>query len=129
MPRAAADAGHMTTPLIYTIVRAADWAAAEAAGAYQGSADDRRDGFLHFSDAAQVRASAARHRAGMPDLLLVGVDPAMLGDALKWEPAAGGKRPGFFPHLYGALPVAAVAAVTPLPLGPDGLHLFPPGIP
>ena len=41
-----------------------DWRAAQAAGEYRGSADDRRDGFLHFSTAAQVRASAARHRAG-----------------------------------------------------------------
>lgn len=117
------------TPPIYTLVRAADWTEAEAAGAYTGSADDRRDGFLHFSDATQVRASAAKHRAGVPDLLLVAVDPAALGDALTWETAAGGKRPGLFPHLYGVLPVAAVASVTPLPLGPDGLHLFPPTIP
>ena len=117
------------SPLIYTLVRAADWAAAEAAGAYHGSADDRRDGFLHFSDATQVRASAAKHRAGVPDLLLIAVDPTPLGDALAWEPAAGGKRPGLFPHLYGPLPFSAVATVTPLPLGPDGLHLFPPEIP
>lgn len=117
------------TPLIYTLVRAPDWAAAAAAGAYTGSADDRRDGFLHFSDATQLRTSAAKHRAGVPDLLLVAVDPALLGDALRWEPAAGGSRPGLFPHLYGPLPITAVASVTPLPLGPDGLHRFPPVIP
>ena len=119
----------MTAPTIYTLVRAADWAEAERLGAYHGSADDARDGFLHFSDAAQVRASAAKHRAGVPDLLLVAVDTARLGDALRWEPAAGGRRPGLFPHLYGALPLSAVAGVTPLPLGPDGLHRFPPEIP
>lgn len=118
-----------TEPLIYTLVRAADWHAAEAEGAYHGSADDRRDGFLHFSTAAQVRASAAKHRAGVADLLLVEVDAVALGEALRWEPAAGGKRPGLFPHLYGALPMAAVRAVTPLPLGGDGAHQFPGGIP
>jgi uncharacterized protein (DUF952 family) len=119
----------MTAPTIYTLVRTADWAEAEAQGAYHGSADDRRDGFLHFSDAAQLRATAARHRAGLPDLLLVAVEAAALGSALRWEPAAGGSRPGLFPHLYGALPLAAVRRVTPLPLGPDGLHRFPPEIP
>lgn len=117
------------TGLIYTLVRTADWAEAEAAGEYRGSADDRRDGFLHFSDAAQVRASAAKHRAGVPDLLLVAVDPDRLGEALRWEPASGGRRPGLFPHLYGTLPVASVTGVTPLPLAPDGLHRFPPEIP
>jgi uncharacterized protein (DUF952 family) len=114
------------SPLIYTMVRAADWREAEAAGAYRGSADDRRDGFLHFSTGAQLRASAAKHRAGERDLLLVEVDAAALGEALRWEPA--GSRPGLFPHLYGALPLSAVRAVTPLPLGPDGTHAFPAGI-
>ena len=42
--------------LIYTMVRAADWRAAEAVGEYRGSADDRRDGFLHFSAAGQLRS-------------------------------------------------------------------------
>ncbi|MBR0679672.1 DUF952 domain-containing protein [Roseomonas eburnea] len=112
---------------IYTLVRTADWRAAEAAGAYAGSADDARDGFLHFSAAGQVRASAAKHRAGVPDLLLVEVDAAALGVALKWEPAAGGKRPGLFPHLYAALPLAAVTRVVALPLDAEGLHTFPEG--
>lgn len=116
------------TDVIYTLVRAGDWAEAETAGAYHGSEDDRRDGFLHFSTADQVRASAARHRAGVPDLLLVAADVATLGEALRFEPAAGGRRPGLFPHLYGPLPMPAVRAVTPLPLGADGAHVFPEGI-
>lgn len=128
--------------LIYTMARSADWRAAEAAGAYHGSTDDRRDGFLHFSTAAQLRASAAKHRAGEADLVLVEVEAAALGPALRWEPAAGGKgdptrgsrvgspkRPGLFPHLYGPLPLSAVRSVVPLPLGSDGAHVFPPGIP
>ncbi len=114
---------------IYTLVRETDWRAAEAAGAYAGSADDARDGFLHFSAAGQVRASAAKHRAGVPDLQLVEADAALLGDALKWEPASGGKRPGLFPHLYAPLPLSAVVRVVPLPLGVDGLHRFPEGFP
>jgi uncharacterized protein (DUF952 family) len=114
---------------IYTLVRGADWRAAEQAGEYRGSADDARDGFLHFSSAAQVRGSAAKHRRGEADLWLVEADPARLGEALKWEPASGGSRPGLFPHLYGALPVAAVLSVTRLPLRADGTHAFPEGFP
>jgi putative PIN family toxin of toxin-antitoxin system len=127
-----AERGFVPTPqatTIYTLVRAADWRAAEAAGAHRGSADDARDGFLHFSTAEQVRASAAKHRRGEPELLLVAADAAALGPALRWEPAAGGRRPGLFPHLYGPLPLSAVRSVTALPLGADGLHAFPPGIP
>lgn len=116
-------------PLIYTLVRGADWRAAEAAGAYHGSADDLRDGFLHFSTAAQLRASAAKHRAGEADLWMVEADAAALGEALRWEPASGGSRPGLFPHLYAPLPVSAVRRAVHVPLGPDGLHAFPAGIP
>ncbi|MFM7607861.1 MAG: DUF952 domain-containing protein, partial [Alphaproteobacteria bacterium] len=65
--------------LIYTLVRAGDWQTAEHAGAYHGSADDRRDGFLHFSSAAQLRASAAKHRAGITNLLMVEVATDVLG--------------------------------------------------
>lgn len=115
--------------LIYTLVRAPDWRAAEQASAYHGSADDRRDGFLHFSTAAQLRASAAKHRAGITDLMMVEVAADALAEALKWEPASSGSRPGLFPHLYAALPLSAVAQVVPLPLGEDGLHQFPPSIP
>lgn len=115
--------------VIYTLVRASDWVAAEEAGAYLGSADDRRDGFLHFSTADQVRASAAKHRAGEADLVLVSADVVALGNVLRFEPASGGRRPGLFPHLYGVLPITAVRSVTPLPLGPDGAHVFPADIP
>lgn len=113
----------MTETFVYTLCRADDWTRAEAAGRYDGSADDRRDGFLHFSTAAQVAESAARHRAGEPDLKMVQVDSARLGPALRWEPSRGG---ALFPHLYGPLPLDAVVAVFDLPLGPDGRHIFPP---
>ena len=101
---------------IYTLVRGEDWRVAEREGAYRGSADDARDGFLHFSTAAQVQESAARHRRGESDLWLLEADAARLGAALKWEPASGGKRPGLFPHLYGPLPLSAVLSATRLPL-------------
>lgn len=112
---------------IYTLVREADWRVATAAGHYAGSADDARDGFLHFSAAAQLRASAAKHRAEVPDLVMVEADAAALGAALKWEPAAGGRRPGLFPHLYGVLPLSAVTRAVAVPLDADGRHVFPDG--
>lgn len=115
-------------PLIYTLIREADWRAAEAAGAYAGSADDRRDGFLHFSTAAQLRATAAKHRAGIADLRMIEAEAAPLGAALRWEPAASG-RPGLFPHLYAALPMAAVRRAVAVPLDTEGRHLFPADIP
>lgn len=108
--------------LVFKIVAAAEWRAAERAGIFRGAAVDRRDGFIHFSTAAQVRETAARHFAGQPDLLLVAYDGAGLGPALKWEPSRGD---ALFPHLYGTLDPRAARWVKPLPLGRDGKHVFP----
>ncbi len=113
----------MTGDVIYHMCKRAEWDAALARGRYEGSSQDRADGFIHFSAAAQVVASAAKHRAGQEGLVLLAVEAAALGGALRWEPSRGG---ALFPHLYDALPVAAVRRVEDLPLGPDGAHIFPP---
>ncbi len=113
----------MSASPVYHICRRADWAAAWTAGRYDGSAQDRADGFIHFSTAEQVKESAMKHRSGESGLVLLTVDPRALGDALKWEPARNG---ALFPHLYGTLPMAALVRVEDLPLGPHGRHVFPP---
>ncbi|WP_181699921.1 DUF952 domain-containing protein [Chthonobacter albigriseus] len=107
---------------IYKIVPRGLWAEAERAGAFSGAPVDHSDGYIHLSDATQVVETASRHFTGAADLLLVSVDAGALGDALRWEPSRGGQ---LFPHLYGPLPLSAVTAVVPLPLGADGRHLFP----
>lgn len=107
---------------IFHICRREEWEAAMRCGRYAGSSQDAADGFIHFSTAAQVAESAARHRAGQSGLVLVAADPARLGPALRWEPSRRGE---LFPHLYGALPFEAVLSVEDLPLGPDGRHVFP----
>ena len=108
--------------LIYHMCRAAEWQDALTNGFYPGSSQDREDGFIHFSTASQVVESAARHRAGQSGLNLLAVKVAELGESVRWEAARNGQ---LFPHLYGVLPVTAVAWVHDLPLGPDGLHVFP----
>ena len=68
-----------------------------------------------------MKETASRHFAGQGDLVLVAVDAAALGAALRYEPSRGG---ALFPHLYGTLRLTAVRWVKPLPLGPEG-HAFP----
>jgi len=111
-----------TVTIIYKICPASLWSEAERTGVFRGSEIDRRDGFIHFSDATQVAETAAKHFAGQIDLLLVSVDATKLSDRLKWEPSRGG---ALFPHLYGDLRLTSVTRVDPLPLGPDGRHTFP----
>lgn len=108
--------------MIYKILPASLWTEAAATGSFRGSPLDRADGFIHFSTAEQVRETAAKHFAGMHDLMLVAVDADVLGTALEWEPSRGG---ALFPHLYAPLAVKLTAWAKPLPLGDDNQHVFP----
>lgn len=112
--------------VIYKITPEGPWREAERAGAFHGAPIDLQDGYIHLSTANQVRETAARHFAGQADLLLVAVDAAALGEALRWEPSRGG---ALFPHLYGPLPMSAVAWARPLPLDEAGRHRFPEDVP
>lgn len=107
--------------VIYKICPRAEWDAAEATGSYRGSADDLRDGFIHFSRAHQLATTAEKYFAGRDDLCLIAVDGGALGAALRDEPSRGGD---LFPHLYAALPTRA--ALWCKPLGWDGqAHVWP----
>jgi uncharacterized protein (DUF952 family) len=98
------------TGTIFKIVPRTEW---ESAGeAYAGSAHDRADGFLHFSTAAQLPETLRLYYAGQDNLVLVAVDAATLGAALKWERSPS--RAEDFPHLFAALPRDAVKWTKPL---------------
>ena len=97
--------------LIYKVLPRAEWEAACAAGAFLGSGIDLKDGFIHFSAEDQWRETLAKHFAGQTDLVLVAVEAAQLGEALKWEVSRGG---ALFPHLYGPLATALAASVQPI---------------
>lgn len=108
--------------LIFKLCDAAEWDAAKAAGIYQGSEHDQRDGFIHFSTAMQLPGTLAKHYAGQGNLLLIAFKADALGEALKWEAARGGD---LFPHLYGPLLMALAIWTKPVPLGADGIHILP----
>jgi uncharacterized protein (DUF952 family) len=107
---------------VYKICAQAEWRAAESGGKFLGAAVDARDGFIHFSSAAQLAETAAKHFAGQSDLMLIAVDAAALGPALKWERSRGND---LFPHLYAPLPLKAVRWARPLPDETGGLRAIP----
>ena len=110
----------MTT--IYKICEKAPWRAAEQAGTYRGSDADARDGFIHFSTAAQLAGTVEKYFARQSDLLIVAVDADALGSALKWECSRSGD---LFPHLHAALPLAAVRWTRALPDEVGGRRILP----
>jgi uncharacterized protein (DUF952 family) len=114
--------GFDRVPSIYKICSASAWREAERSGVYRGSADDLRDGFIHFSTATQVAETARKHFFGQKALFLVEVDADVLGAALRWERS---RHDELFPHLYGELDLGAVVDVRELHARSDGYHDIP----
>ncbi|MDR3659749.1 MAG: DUF952 domain-containing protein [Mycobacterium sp.] len=78
-------------------------------------------GFVHLSAPEQVHLPANRLYRGRTDLVLLLCDPALLGSPVRWEPGVPTDPAAMrFPHLYGALPTAAVRRVAAYRPGPDG---------
>ena len=118
------DRVHEAFMLIFKIFRRSEWDDFRETGVSAGAPVDLADGFIHFSTAAQLAETAARHFAEESDLVLVAVRPEELGAALRWEPSRGGQ---LFPHLYRALTLGDVVWDKSLPLGATG-HIFPEGL-
>ena len=109
--------GGDSVPLIFHITTCDAWAEAQATGAY--TADSlRSEGFIHCSQADQVSWVANTRFRGRTDLLLLHVDESRVGADVRRENLEGGQW--LFPHVYGPLPITAVAGATPLVPAADG---------
>ncbi|MEO0981941.1 MAG: DUF952 domain-containing protein [Pseudomonadota bacterium] len=111
----------MSDRFVYKLLTAEDWAKAEAAGVTSTALDDA-DGYVHLSARDQVAETARLHYRGKAGCVLLEFDAPALGAALKWEPSRGG---ALFPHLYGALKVAAATRRWTLSLDTDGAPIMP----
>ena len=101
----------MAAATIYKLLTRGEWEAARAVGVYRGSVHDARDGFIHFSTAAQLAGTARKYFAGVPDLVLLAVDVG----ALNKRPAP---HPVPLPMGEGTLEQRSARATPfPLPLG------------
>lgn len=107
--------------IVYKIVTAAEWSDAMTKGQYDGSADDKRDGFIHLSEQDQVRGTLEKHFKGKRDLVLIAFEVPKLGADLRWEQSRGGE---LFPHLYAPLSVSVALWKRPLPKNSDGVHFL-----
>jgi uncharacterized protein (DUF952 family) len=107
---------------VFKIATRGAWEEACRHGAFAGSDDDLRDGFIHLSAAHQVAGTLTKHFKGQTDLVPITFDADALGAKLKWEPARDGD---LFPHLYAELPTAAAQTVRPLRSDESGVFVVP----
>ncbi|MGV9481019.1 DUF952 domain-containing protein [Gordonia aichiensis] len=105
--------------LIHLISRA-DWRAARGDSHLRPPSLDNV-GFVHLSTPHQVHLPANRFYADEQELLALVIDTASLDAEIRWEPGVDDDPDAMlFPHLYGPLPLAAVADVITYPRGGDG---------
>ena len=108
---------------LYKICTIEAWQEALSAATLPPLPADVADGYIHLCTLAQLPSTLALHYKGHNGLFILEVDAAALpSTALKWESARQGE---LFPHLYGALPMAAVGRVLPAYPNPDGSHRVP----
>lgn len=92
----------------YKILTADQWAQFEADGVFLGAPVDLADGYIHLSAADQLQGTLDKHFVGQSGLVIAEVNLTALGETVKWEVSRGN---ALFPHIYGALPMAAVLGV------------------
>jgi uncharacterized protein (DUF952 family) len=114
----------MTAPrqFVFKVASRMAWQDACRSGAFAGSDDDLRDGFIHLSTRDQLAGTLAKHFRGQHDLVLIQFETDLLGEELRWEVSRGGAE---FPHLYAALTTAIAHSVHALRLDLDGVPQLP----
>jgi uncharacterized protein (DUF952 family) len=108
----------------YKVLTAEQYEQFKTHGVFKGAPIDLKDGYIHMSTRDQAAQTVAKHFAGQDRLVMLMIDLAPFGGAIKWEVSRGG---ALFPHLYGDLPISAVAGKVVLRLDEQGRHLFPAG--
>src|SRR5512147_2789577 len=99
--------------MIYHITSRSAWSDARERGDYRADSLET-EGFIHCSTEQQVLPVARKFYAGQEGLLLLVIEPALLGPELKWEPPTGGTPPpgvpegDLFPHIYGPINLDAI---------------------
>ena len=103
--------------MIYHAALPAEWEAAVKAGRYEVSTRGRSladEGFIHAAYERQVEDVLNRYYADVDEVVLLVIDRGTVGAPVLDESVAGEQ----FPHIYGALPVAAVVDAVPWRRGP-----------
>ncbi|MCB9135344.1 MAG: DUF952 domain-containing protein [Anaerolineales bacterium] len=114
------------------------WQAAQHAGAYRADSLEK-EGFIHCSTQEQILPVANFLYRGIPELVLLWLDPARVHAEIRWEPpvhpgasensesAPAPAATNLFPHIYGPINLNAVFEVVDFLPDVDGIFRQVPG--
>ncbi len=103
--------------LLVHICPRSEWLMAQKSGQYIDTSLEQ-DGFIHCSQPEQVLEVANHFYPGIPDLILLWLDPANLDSEIRWENVGG----TMFPHIYGPINIDAVCSITNLEPDMNGTY-------
>jgi uncharacterized protein (DUF952 family) len=107
--------------MIFKILRENEFLHLERKKITNGSEDDKRDGFIHFSTAEQLKATLINYFQGERNLILLAVDTEIFGNELRWEIS---RNQSSFPHLYSSLKLSMASWIAPIELL-GNTHILP----
>jgi uncharacterized protein (DUF952 family) len=93
------------------------WINAQEQGDYRAGSLET-EGFIHCSSSEQVMGVANRYYQGLPDVVLLWIDPQKVKPEIRWEDSAT----DVYPHIYGPLNLEAVVRVRDFPADEDGVY-------
>ncbi|MGZ8538221.1 MAG: DUF952 domain-containing protein [Flavisolibacter sp.] len=94
--------------IIYHVTTSEEWNQSKAQGFYEATSL-HTEGFIHCSEASQVKGVLERYFAGKNDLVKLVIDTEKLTSPLKYEFAPSINEN--FPHVYGSINVDAIIGV------------------
>lgn len=111
--------------MIYHITSNSEWELAKTKGVYK-TESLTEDGFIHCSTKDQVLGVANELFVGQTDLVLLGIDPTLVGATIKYEDLYETHQ--LYPHVYGEINLDAICAVIAFPPQSDGTFGLPAGV-
>jgi len=90
---------------IYKVLTLDQWAQFRRDAQFLGSPVDLSDGYIHLSCADQLKVTLDKYYANQDQVMILQVEAASLGTALKYEVSRGGAE---FPHLFADLQFTAI---------------------
>jgi len=103
--------------LVIHICQREEWLQAHQRGIFQDKSL-MQDGFIHCSQTEQILEVANHFYQGIPELVLLWIDPDRLTSEIRWETADNAQ----FPHIYGPISLDAVVSVSNLNSDVDGTY-------
>lgn len=109
----------MSATHAYKVLTLDQWVGFQSTSVFTGSPVDIADGYIHMSGPDTLKTTLDKWYIDQTQVVILEINLSNFGADLIWEISRGGAK---FPHLYTALPMAAVGRMWQV--SPDAQILY-----